>query len=119
MSTAKPMPNPVGLQAQLCVGIVGDRVACQPLQALAVCRPVRLTFLADESTGPTGRARLVAHGTWGSTQQEGGWAMDLKTYRIRVAGRTFVGAYVSGALAVILAQCFHGVHNASAIRVQA
>lgn len=44
--------------------------------------------------------------------------MELKTYRIKVAGRTFIGAYVSGALAVILAQCFHGVHNASAIRVQ-
>lgn len=42
----------------------------------------------------------------------------VKTYRIRVAGRTFTGAYLSGGLAVILAQCFHRVHSASAIRVQ-
>ncbi|MFG0674224.1 hypothetical protein [Delftia sp. WSY_7] len=42
----------------------------------------------------------------------------MSTYRIRVAGRTFTGAYLSGSLAVLLAQCFHRVHSASAIRVQ-
>lgn len=45
--------------------------------------------------------------------------MELKTFRVRVAGRSFTGAYLSGALAVALAQCFYRVHNASAIRVQA
>ncbi|CAM3620901.1 hypothetical protein [Delftia tsuruhatensis] len=42
----------------------------------------------------------------------------MNTYRIRVAGRTFTGPYLSGGLAVLLAQCFHRVHSASAIRVQ-
>jgi hypothetical protein len=31
----------------------------------------------------------------------------VNIYRVRVAGRTFTGAYLSGGLAVILAQCFH------------
>lgn len=42
----------------------------------------------------------------------------MSTYRIRVAGRTFTGAYLSGGLAIILAQCFYRVHNATAMRVQ-
>lgn len=42
----------------------------------------------------------------------------VKTYRVRVAGRTFTGAYLSSSLAIILAQCFYRVHNATAMRVQ-
>lgn len=42
----------------------------------------------------------------------------MNTYRVRVAGRTFTGPYLSGGLAVLLAQCFHRVHSASAIKVR-
>jgi hypothetical protein len=43
--------------------------------------------------------------------------MELKNFRIKVAGRSFVGAYLSGGLAVLLAQCFYRVPTVSAIRV--
>lgn len=43
--------------------------------------------------------------------------MELKTFRVKVAGHSFVGAYLSGGLAVILSQCFYGVHTVTAIRV--
>lgn len=43
--------------------------------------------------------------------------MQMNSFRIKVAGRTFVGAYLSGGLAVLLAQCFYRVPTVSAIRV--
>lgn len=45
----------------------------------------------------------------------------LTTFRlhIKAGGRSYTGDYISSGLAVLLAQCFHRVHNASAMRVTA
>lgn len=42
-----------------------------------------------------------------------------RTFRIRVSGRCYTGQYLSGSLAVMLTQCFHRVHNVTAVKVQA
>lgn len=41
----------------------------------------------------------------------------LTTFRVKAGVRSYTGHYISGTLAVLLAQCFHRVHNASATRV--
>lgn len=45
--------------------------------------------------------------------------IDSRTFRIRACGRSYTGQYLSSSLAVMLTQCFHRVHNAPAVRVQA
>ncbi|WP_304349993.1 hypothetical protein [Comamonas testosteroni] len=45
--------------------------------------------------------------------------IGARTFRIRVGGHSYTGQYLSGSLAVMLAQCFHREHNAAAVRVQA
>lgn len=43
--------------------------------------------------------------------------ISARTFRIRACGRSYNGQYLSSSLAVMLTQCFHRVHNVSAVRV--
>lgn len=45
--------------------------------------------------------------------------IGARTFRIRVGRHCYTGQYLSSSLAVILAQCFHRMHNVAAVKVQA